>query len=120
MNTFTISLDFPHGHRLVRSRSIEIPKEIEVPVFLIRHELQSRMLFRHFRQIGFDECYFETCLDRLILASMNMWDGRDETLRFYNDLMDRLSSDIIMDEDELTRLAIVGYDELMKNRKEVH
>ena len=56
MRVFSIPLNFSHGLRLVRSPKIKIPKEIEVPVFLIRHELQSRMLFKHFQMIGFQEC----------------------------------------------------------------
>ena len=52
MKAFSIPLNFRHGLRLVRSPKIKIPKEIEVPIFLIRHELQSRMLFKHFQMIN--------------------------------------------------------------------
>jgi hypothetical protein len=87
MSHFSIPLNYKHNFRLVRSKNIKIPKEIEVPVFLIRHELQSRMLFKHLQIIGFQECYFENFLDRLILASLRMWDGTDETYKVYDDLM---------------------------------
>ncbi|NOT74424.1 MAG: hypothetical protein HOP08_05805 [Cyclobacteriaceae bacterium] len=116
MRVFSIPLNFRHGIRLVRSPKINIPKEIEVPVFLIRHELQSRMLFKHFAMIGFQECDFETFLDRLILASLRMWDGTDETFKIYFDLMKKWSNNINADEDVITRRALKIYYALIKAR----
>lgn len=116
MRVFSIPLNFRHGLRLVRSPKIKIPKEIEVPVFLIRHELQSRMLFKHFQMIGFQECDFETFLDRLILASLRMWDGTDKTFKIYFDLMEKWSDDINADDDVITRRALKVYSSLIAAR----
>lgn len=117
MKTFSIPLNFRHNHELVRSPRIKIPREIQVPVFLIRHELQSRMFYKHLQEIGLEGCYFESFLDRLILASMHMWDGTDATYKIYFDLMDKWSNDINADEDVITRRALKVYAALVKARE---
>ena len=116
MRTFSIPLNFRHGHGLVRSPRIKIPKEIQVPIFLIRHELQNRMFYKHLQEIGLEGCYFETFLDRLILASLRMWDGTDATFKIYFDLMEKWSKDINADEDVITRRALKIYAALIKAR----
>lgn len=117
MKTFSIPLNFRHNHELVRSPRIKIPREIQVPVFLIRHELQSRMFYKHLQEIGLEGCYFESFLDRLILASLHMWDGTDATYKIYFDLMDKWSNDINADEDVITRRALKVYAALVKTRE---
>ncbi len=116
MKSFSIPLNFRHGYRLVRSPNIKIPREIEIPIFLIRHELQSRMLFKHLHVIGFQDCYFENFLDRLILASLKMWDGTDETFKVYFDLMQKWSGNVSADDDVITRRALKIYAALIKAR----
>ncbi|PZR07025.1 MAG: hypothetical protein DI539_24145 [Flavobacterium psychrophilum] len=111
-----MSLDFIHGYRLIRSPKIKIPHDIEVPVFLIIHELQSRMLFKHLGAVGFQGCYFENFLDRLILASLDMWDGTDETFKIYFDLIEKWSEDINANDDVIIRRALKIYYALVKAR----
>lgn len=117
MKAFSIPLNFRHNHELVRSSRIKVPREIQVPVFLIRHELQSRMFYKHLQEIGLEGCYFESFLDRLILASLQMWDGTDATYKTYFDLMDKWSNDINADEDVITSRALKIYGALVKARK---
>lgn len=117
MKTFSIPLNFCHNHELVRSSRIKVPREIQVPVFLIRHELQNRMFYKHLQEIGLEGCYFESFLDRLILASLQMWDGTDATYKTYFDLMDKWSNDINADEDVITRRALKIYAALVKARE---
>src|SRR5690606_12103528 len=105
MRTFSIPLNFRHNYGLVRSSRVKVPKEIQVPIFLIRHELQNRMFYKHLQEIGLEGCYFESFLDRLILASLRMWDGTDATFKIYFDLMEKWSKDINADEDVITRRA---------------
>jgi hypothetical protein len=74
------------------------------------------MLFQHLQIIGFQDCYFETFLDRLILASLRMWDGTDETYKMYSDLMDKWTDDINPKDDVITKRALKIYAALIKAR----
>ena len=113
---FSIPLNFHHGYGLIRPKEGKVPKEIEIPIYLIRHELQSRMLFRHLQVIGLTECYFETFLDALILASLRMWDGTDETYNLYYQLIEKGSHDITFNHKVITRRALKIYAALIKAR----
>ena len=116
MKSFSIPLNFSHKCRLLRSPDINIPREIEIPILLIRNELQSRMLFNHFKMIGFEECHLETSLDHLILASLRMWDGTDETFNLYSGLMEKWSENINADDNVIIRRALKIYHALIKER----
>lgn len=116
MKTFSIPLNYELQYSLIFPSKVKVPKEIEVPVFLIRHELQTRMLYKHLHAIGFQGCYFENFLDRLILASLRMRDGTDETYKVYFDLMEKWTDNINPDDDVITRRALKVYAALIKVR----
>ena len=120
MKFFSIPITHKHGYKLIRPGKFKIPTEIEVPVFLIRQELMLRMLFNSFSAIGFNECYFEPHLDRLILASLRMWDGTDETNNIYIKIMDKWSSNINPNPDVITRRALKIYHALILARERKH
>ncbi|MBK7652176.1 MAG: hypothetical protein IPJ20_17700 [Flammeovirgaceae bacterium] len=61
-------------------------------------------------------CYFENFLDRLILASLKMWDGTDETFKVYFDLMQKWSDNVSANDDVITRRALKIYAALIKAR----
>jgi hypothetical protein len=118
MKTFSIPLEFDHGYRLLRSPNIPVPHEIEIPILLISYELQNRMLFNHLAAVGLEGCWLEhrAGMDHLILASLHLWDGRDETNNRYLKLMDEESEEVTMDDDVIIRRAIRIYDSLAKVR----
>src|SRR5688572_28379470 len=91
---------------LINQGKVKVPKEIEVSIFLIRHELKLRMIYQALESIGSVDCYFESHLDRLIMASLQMWDGKDETYEVYFALMDKWTKDINSDPDVITRRAL--------------
>jgi hypothetical protein len=119
MKTFSIPVEFAHGYRLLRSPNIPVPHEIEIPILLICYELQNRMLFNHLAAVGLEGCWLEhrAEMDHLILATLHLWDGTDETNDLYLSLMDRESEDVTMEEDEVIRRAIRIHDELVKRRE---
>lgn len=116
IRSFSIPLNHPKGFSLLRPSKVKVPREIEVPIFLIRNELQSRMLFNALSEIGFTDCYFETYLYPLILASLRLRDGSDETFRVYTELMEKWSKDINPNEDVILRRALKIYNALVKYR----
>lgn len=116
MKAFTIPLNFIHRFRLIRPGKVDIPRDIEIPVYLIRHELQNRMLHKHLQIIGLEGCYLENFLDHLILASMKMWDATDETNNIFCKLIEKWSDDVNPDEDVITKRALKIYYALVKAR----
>jgi hypothetical protein len=118
MKAFTIPLNFVHRFRFIRPGKFDVPKNIEIPVLLIRHELQNRMLHKHLQVIGLDGCYLENFLDHLILASLRMWDATDETNKILYDLIEKWSDDVNPDDDVITKRALKIYYALVKARDE--
>lgn len=112
MKFFHFPLNSPYG--LLHSR-VEIPREIQVPVALIYHELMNRMLFGHLQVIEMS-CDLEHFLDNLILASLNMHDGSDETFKLYLDIMDHWAEQVTCDKEVIARRAIKIYYALIKAR----
>ncbi len=104
---------------LITPGKVKIPKQIEVPIFLIRHELKLRMVYQAIESIATVDCYFESHLDSLILASLKMWDAKDETYKVYFRLMDKWTKNINSDPDVITRRAITIYHALIKLRDRV-
>lgn len=119
VRTFSIPLNHPSGYSLLGRTKVKVPREMEVPIFLIRHELKSRMFFNVLSEVGFTDSYFEAYLDSLILASVRLRDGSDETFKVYTDLMEKWSGDINADEDVIIRRAIKIYNALVKYRIDV-
>ena len=116
IRSFSIPLNHPKGFSLLGLTKVKVRREIEVPVFLIRNELQSRMLFNALSDIGFTDCYFETHLHPLILASLRLRDGSDETFRVYTELMEKWSKDINPETDVIIRRSIKIYNALVQYR----
>jgi hypothetical protein len=118
MKAFTIPLNFPHSFRFIRPGKVDVPLDIEIPVLLIRHELQNRMFYKHLQEVGLVGCYLENFLDNLIMASLRMWDATDETNKILYDLIEKWSEDVNPDDDVLTRRALKIYHALVKARDE--
>jgi hypothetical protein len=101
---------------LINPGKIKIPKEIEVPIFLIHHELKLLMIYQTLNPIATIDCYFESHLDRLILASLKMWDGKDETYAVYYKVMDKYSKVINSDHNVLIGRSLKIYNTLTDYR----
>jgi len=119
IRSFSIPLNHPQGFSLLGRTKVNVPREMEVPIFLIRHELKSRMFFNVLSQVGFTDSYFEAYLDSLILASVRLRDGSDGTFKVYTDLMEKWSQDINDDEDVIIRRSVKIYNALVKYRIDV-
>ena len=91
--------------------------EMESTLHLIREELKIRKFFNTLREIGLADCYFESDLGFLILKSLGLNDGKDETYYYYSDLMDKHSKKISEDQDSIRRQAVKAYNQLVKSKK---
>jgi hypothetical protein len=103
-------------YSLINPGKVNVPRDIEVPIFLIVHELKSRMVYETLRPIATIDCYLESHLDRLILKTLRMWDHKDETWDFYLDLMDKSSKDLSTDSTVIIRRALRIYKSLITFR----
>lgn len=110
--TFSIVLN--DKRPLVQTEKVKISHSMQVPVFLIRYELQIRALFEHLHLISQDGWTYEPTVDRLILACVDLRDGSDETFSFYTKIMERNALKTGDDDDLITKKALAVYRALMK------
>lgn len=98
---------------------VKFPSDIQIALFLIKEELKSRKLFHALHEAGLDDCYFQPHLDTLILRSVDMDDGTDETFGLYYDIIDKRSKKIEADNDSIMKQALKVYMELMEVKKQL-
>lgn len=98
---------------------VKLPSDVQVSIYLIREELKSRRLFHALRAVGLNDCCFQPHLDSLILQSIDMDDGSDETFALYDNIMARRSHKIDADHESLMKQALKAYHELLNAKKEL-
>ena len=96
---------------------VRLPQKVDYCLFLIKEELKSRRFFEGLHSVGLDDVYLQPHLDRLILKSVGLDDGTDETGEFYYKIMERRSKKIDADNDSIVTQALKVYIELVTERK---
>lgn len=98
---------------------VKLPFDTQMTLFLIKEELKSRKLFHALHEAGLDDCYFQPHLDTLILRSVEMDDGTDDTFGIYYEIIDRRSKKIEADNDSIMKQALKAYMELLEVKKQL-
>jgi hypothetical protein len=98
---------------------VRIPDNIQMSIYLIKEELKSRKLFHALHDAGIDDCYFQPHLDILIIESLGLRDGTDETFKMYDEIMDRRSKKIEADNDAIMKQALKVYHELLNEKRKL-
>src|SRR5687767_14730320 len=75
-------------------------------LFIIAQELKIRRLFIGLQKAGFDDCYFEPHLDKLIFAELGLDDGRDETLELYSEIIEKRCRKIEPNQESIMKGAL--------------
>lgn len=96
---------------------VKLPQKIDYCLFLIKEELKSRRFFEGLHRVGLDDVYLQPHLDRLILESVGLYDGSDETSEFYFRIMERRSKKVQADNDSIVTQALKVYIDLVAERK---
>jgi hypothetical protein len=96
---------------------VKLPSETQVSLYLIKEELKSRKLFHALHDVGLDDCYFQPHLDSLILRSVGLDDGTDETFSIYDNILEKRSRKIESDNDSIMKQAFKVYQELINEKK---
>lgn len=96
---------------------VKLPSKTQHSLYLIREELKMRKLFHALHQVGLDDCYFRPHLDSLILRSIGLDDGTDETFIIYDDIVEKRSKKIQADHNTIMKQALKVYMELMEVKK---
>jgi hypothetical protein len=96
---------------------VKLPQKVDYCLFLIKEELKSRRFFEGLHSVGLDDVYLQPHLDRLILKTIGLDDGTDETSEFYFKIMERRSRKIDADNDSIVTQALKVYVELVAERK---
>lgn len=98
---------------------VKLPPDTQITLYLIKEELKSRKLFHALHEAGLDDCYFQPHLDTLILRSVDMDDGTDETFGMYYNIIDKRSKKIEADNDSIMKQVLKVYMELMEVKKQL-
>jgi hypothetical protein len=96
---------------------VKLSESIDGILFLLKQELKTRRLFEALHQIGLDNCYYRPHLDSVIMRSMDLDDGTDETFIRYDDIVEKRSRKIKADNDSITKHAFKAYMELLEFKK---
>jgi hypothetical protein len=96
---------------------VKLPTDLQFSLYLIKEELKSRKLFQALHEVGLDDCYFQPRLDSLIMRSIDMDDGTDETFSIYDNIVEKRSKKIKADNDSIMKQAFKVYQELMNEKK---
>lgn len=99
---------------------VKLPSDTQITLYLIKEELKSRKLFHALHEVGLDDCYFQPHLDTLILRSVGMDDGTDETFSIYYDIIEKRSKKIEGDHESIMKQALKVYMELMQVKKQMN
>ena len=94
-----------------------LTKDKNLALHLIREELKIRKFFNSLREIGLEDCYFEPDLGFLILKSLGLNDGKDETYYYFSGLMDIHSKKISADQESIRKQAEKVYQQLVNRKK---
>jgi len=98
---------------------VKLPSKTQHSLYLIREELKTRKFFEALHQVGLDDCYFRPHLDSLILRSIGLDDGTDETFIIYDDIVEKRSKKIYADNNSIMKQALKVYMELMDVKKQL-
>lgn len=96
---------------------VRLPRDVDYCLFLIKEELKSRRFFEGLHGVGLDDVYLQPHLDRLILKSVGLDDGTDETGEFYFRIMERRARKVEADNDSIVKQALKVYIELIAEKK---
>jgi hypothetical protein len=96
---------------------VKLPHKLDYCLFLIKEELKSQRFFEGLHNIGIEDIYFQPHLDKLILKCVGLDDGKDETAKFYFEVLERRCMKVRADNDSIVMQAVKVYVELMNEKK---
>lgn len=96
---------------------VKLPRKLDYCLFLIKEELKSRRFFEGLHSAGIDDVYLQPHLDRLILKSVGLDDGTDETGELYFEIMERRAKKVEDHNDSIVSQALKVYMELMAEKR---
>jgi hypothetical protein len=91
------------------------PSAEKVIVYLISQELKSRKFFEGLREIGLDDDFYQTDLLELIMASLGIISDSTEQYTFCYNLLNKHSTHVVEDTDELLDEAKRVYGILLRH-----
>jgi len=103
--------------RNTKTQLIDSTTNTNFTLHLIREELKTRKFFNTLRKAGIEDCYLQPDLGTLILKSLGLNDGKDDTFYYYSDLMDLHSKRIKADYQSIQKQAANVYRKLMKKKR---
>lgn len=96
---------------------VKLPPGVDLTLFLIKEELKSRKFFNGLRNLGLDGCFYQTHLEKLIMANVGLNEESDKDFDYYYDLIEKYSKKIEADNESVTKQALKVYVELIIEKK---
>ncbi|GHN01135.1 hypothetical protein WSM22_26240 [Cytophagales bacterium WSM2-2] len=95
------------------SHLVNLPRESDLCIFLIREELKSWKFFNYLRQTDLDGSMYQMDLSEAILSLVGITDPADEVYDFYYDLIEKHSTEMKPGSMDITRRAMMVWGELV-------
>lgn len=95
---------------------VKLPYNIDLCLYLIKEQLKTLKFFDGLQKIGVEDCSYQPHLHKLILESVGLEDGMDETYDFYFKVMEKRSKKIQSDNDSIMTQAFKAYVELVNEK----
>jgi hypothetical protein len=86
--------------------------EVDIILFLIRSDLKSERLFGELKNIGLEECPYQSWMGELVFSLMHLGDS-DEIMQLYCKLIAHRSKKIDGSEESVVKQAVKVYGELL-------
>lgn len=91
---------------------VQLPRKMDLALYLICEELKSYKLFMGLQQAGLDHSPYRPHLDSAILRTIGLEDESNEMLDFYYATLEKHAEEIEKDRDTIVRQALKVYHAL--------
>lgn len=100
-----------------KSRLHQLPRRVQLALFLIAEELKSRKLFLVLSKVGLDYSFYQPHLDTAILSCIGLDHNSHEVFDSYDVLLDKYADKVKDDPKSLMKQALKVYGELDRGEK---
>jgi hypothetical protein len=96
---------------------VNLPKSIELTLYLICADLKSTKFFSGLRKVGLDDCFYRTDFSSMVLGASGFDEVPDDLLDFYFRLIEKHCELIEPNNKSVMGEALIVYEELMGEKK---
>lgn len=95
----------------------DIPEDARILVFLIAEDLKTQRVFSALSQLGCDDSYLRSSLNRVVLAFAGFEEQPEAIYDFYFRLLEHSEKQMDANYDSILKQALIVYGDLMLEKK---